>query len=81
VTELPVGYAGLAGDLSRPLAPVEAGQVLLGAAGERYQRVCTHCSVVQFTQSGQRTYSTSPAPWTQGKRTARWQPGPLRLLL
>jgi hypothetical protein len=52
VTGLSVDYAGLAGDLSRPLVPVEVGQVLLGAARDRYQRVRTHCSLVQFTQSG-----------------------------
>lgn len=52
MTELPVDYTRLVEDLSRPLAPAEVGQVLLGAAGDRYQRVCTHCSLVQFTQSG-----------------------------
>ena len=52
MTELSVDYDGLAGDLSRPLVPVEMGQVLLSAAGDRYQGVCTRCSLVQFTQSG-----------------------------
>ncbi len=45
-------YAGLVGDLSRPLTAVVVGQVLLDAAGDRYQGVCTRCSLVQFTQSG-----------------------------
>ena len=45
-------YAGLVRDLSRPLAPADVGQVLLGAAADRYQRMCLQCSLVQFTQSG-----------------------------
>lgn len=45
-------YAGLVGDLSRPLTAVAVGQVLLDAAGDRYQGVCPRCSLVQFTQSG-----------------------------
>jgi hypothetical protein len=52
VTELSVDYAGLVRDLSRPLTPADVGQVLLGAATDHYQRVCPHCSLVQFTQSG-----------------------------
>lgn len=52
MTELSVDYAGLVGDLSRPLAAVEVGQVLLDATGDRYQGACKHCSLVQFTQSG-----------------------------
>jgi hypothetical protein len=52
VTQLSVDYAGLVGDLSRPLAAVEMGQALLDAAGDRYQRVCGCCSLMQFVQSG-----------------------------
>jgi hypothetical protein len=52
VTELAVDYAGLVGGLSRPLTAVAVGQVLLDAAGDRYQGVCTRCSLVQFPQSG-----------------------------
>lgn len=52
VTQMSVDYACLVGNLSRPLAAVEVGQVLLSAAGNRYQGVCTHSSLAQFTQSG-----------------------------
>ena len=35
-----------------PLVPAEVGKVLLGAVGDRYERMYPDCSLVQFTQSG-----------------------------
>jgi hypothetical protein len=52
VTEYSVDYAGLVRNLNRPLAPDDVGEVLLGAAAYRYERVCPDCSLVQFMQSG-----------------------------
>jgi hypothetical protein len=47
VAELSLDYAGLVGDLRRPLAAVEVGQVLLDAAGDvtsAYARAARWCS-------------------------------------
>jgi hypothetical protein len=38
-------------DLSMPRVPAEVGKVLLGAAGDRYERMYPDCSLVQFAQS------------------------------
>ena len=45
-------YEGLVRDLTVPLVPAEVGKVLLGAVGDRYERMYPDCSLVQFTQSG-----------------------------
>jgi hypothetical protein len=52
VTRLSVGYEGLVQDLSMPRVLAEVGKVLLGAAGDRYERMYPDCSLVQFAQSG-----------------------------
>jgi hypothetical protein len=52
VAQLPIGYEGLVRDLSMPLITAEVGKALLGAAGDRYERMYPECLLVQFTQSG-----------------------------
>jgi hypothetical protein len=74
VAQLSIGYEGLVRELSTPLITAEVGKVLLGAAGDRYERMYPECSPVQFTQSGRPTSSISPVPWAQDRRTARWRP-------
>ena len=52
MAQLSIGYEGLVRELSTPLITAEVGKVLLGAAGDRYERMYPDCSLVQFTQSG-----------------------------
>jgi hypothetical protein len=52
MAQLSVGYEGLVHDLSVPLIAAEVGKVLIGAVGDRYERMYPDCSLVQFIQSG-----------------------------
>jgi hypothetical protein len=52
MTELPVDYACLVGDLTaRPVA-ASVGAALLAAVAKRYESQYPHCSLVEFVQSG-----------------------------
>ena len=52
MSELPVGYTYLLGDLAVPLAAACVGPALLAAVAERYESQWPHCSLVEFVQSG-----------------------------
>jgi len=51
MSELPVGYTCLAGDLKAPPVVAFVGPALLAAVAERYESQCPHCSLVEFVQS------------------------------
>lgn len=52
MTGFSVNYTVLVRALEVPLNHAELGRVLLDAVGERYQRLWSTCSLVQFEQSG-----------------------------
>jgi phage FluMu protein Com len=51
MSELPVDYTCLAGDLEAPLVAACVGRALLAAVTERYESQCPRCSLVEFVQS------------------------------
>src|ERR1700733_3425782 len=68
MAQLSVGYEGLVHDLSVPLIAAEVGKVLIGAVGDRYERMYPDCSLVQFTQSEATYLFALPSAVSAGRR-------------